>query len=342
MTCDSWQAAVMALSIGDAAKAIARYGSDVPSRLSWALRMIGFSGQAPYIVPKRLFQNPAAFVHFGIGGVDLDKRDSAFLEELRRKMLEADDVCVRDTTTKTMLDGAGVNCRLVPDSVVLIKELFADRIRIHGQRGEPTRVKKVFPQGYMAVQFNEEFGSDATLDAIAAQINKAALDLGLAIVLFRAGAAPWHDDMNVYARFAARLPAAIVRLFESLNIWNICALLAGCRVFCGTSLHARVIATAFCVPCVTITADPKRMTKQQAYRATWERAACGEVVGISGIATALQAAMEVPAVQIKNLSQTLAQKCREQFEKTKTLLEKNMQPHPYSPASPRSSAQAGG
>lgn len=46
-------------------------------------------------------------------------------------------------------------------------------------------------------------------------------------MLFQAGSAPWHDDPDCLARLARRLSAARVRVFRSLQLWDICALIAG-------------------------------------------------------------------------------------------------------------------
>jgi hypothetical protein len=89
------------------------------------------------------------------------------------------------------------------------------------------------------------------------------------VVLFRAGAAPWHDDLEPYGRLIRRL-AVPARIFESLHIWDICGLIAGARRFVGTSLHGRIVADAFAVPAVSLEQAPGAARKLRAWLDTWQ------------------------------------------------------------------------
>jgi hypothetical protein len=61
----------------------------------------------------------------------------------------------------------------------------------------------------------------ARLSAPAPRNQTARRSTGLGVVLFRAGAAPWHDGLAMPARIAARMPSAAVRLFRSpWNLWT--------------------------------------------------------------------------------------------------------------------------
>lgn len=88
---------------------------------------------------------------------------------------------------------------------------------------------------------------------------------GRGIVFFRAGAAPWHDDVDVYRRAAACLPGA--RVFQSLDIWDLCALIASSAAFAGSSLHGRIVADAFGVP--VLEGIVPTGEKVAAWRETW-------------------------------------------------------------------------
>ena len=73
-------------------------------------------------------------------------------------------------------------------------------------------------------------------------------ETGYGVAFFRAGAAPWHDDLACYRRVAARMRTAAVKIFTSLDIWDICALIAASRAYCGSSLHGRIVAMAYALP----------------------------------------------------------------------------------------------
>jgi polysaccharide pyruvyl transferase WcaK-like protein len=190
-------------------------------------------------------------------------------QEALTRLQESDGPSVRDRVTQAVLTEAGITAALVPDPAVLTAALFGPRIAHHAAAGEPLRVRERFPQGYVAVQFAAEFGDDATLKALARQLDRIATDSGLGITLFRAGAAPWHDDLAVYRRLISHLQCRQTWLFQSLDLWDLCALLAHARLYLGSSLHGRIIAACYGVPGVTIarTGPPG---KQAAYLATWD------------------------------------------------------------------------
>src|SRR5690606_2912129 len=98
--------------------------------------------------------------------------------------------------------------------------------------------------------------------------------------------------VEVLRRAAARMRSASVRVFESLDIWDICALIAGSRGYCGSSLHGRIVAMAFGLPRVNLrhpVAAPAA-SKMLAYARTWEPEDLPTVVAIDEIASALREA----------------------------------------------------
>ena len=271
LTCDAWEAAVMLLPPEEAGGVIGHLDG-TPQRFAWARRYLGVEGRVPYCLPKSLFRHPGRFVFNGVGGVDLDRRDPVLREEVLAKLAAADEVGVRDRTTLGMLTRAGIAAQLVPDPVARVAELFGDRIRDRARKGEPAETGRAFPQGYIALQFSADFGDDATLAAIAAQLDRVIEASGLGVAFFRAGAAPWHDDPACYRAVAERMLSPNARLFESLDIWDICALIADARVFCGSSLHGRIVAAAFGVPAVSFmrqSSNGQGPGKVAAYGATW-------------------------------------------------------------------------
>jgi len=210
--------------------------------------------QAPYVVAGHELP-PGSQVEFrAVGGVELADRDAAFRDEVAAALREAHSLSVRDRTTQALLAAAGVDATLVPDPVTRIDKLFGARIRARIQRSD----------SYLAVQFAAECGDDATLAAFARGLER----IGLPVVLFRAGAAPWHDALEPYRRLAAR-SALPMQLFEALDVWDICALIAGSRGYIGTSLHGRLVAESFAVPALSLERKAGAAKKLRAYLATW-------------------------------------------------------------------------
>jgi len=216
---------------------------------------------------------------------------------------------VRDVVTRDFLASEGIAAALVPDSAVLTAELFGRVIRRHGRQGVLARLQRAHPDGYVALQFSADFGDDVTLDALAAQLGPHLSQRRLGLVLFRAGAAPWHDDLAVYRRLAKRLTDQQVQLFAGRHIWDLAALLAGARLFCGSSLHGRIVATAFGIPGVSLVLDPLHLSKQLAYLQTWQPG-YERLVGPAGLGRELEAALESKPIE-PALSQRLVAQAQE-------------------------------
>lgn len=267
LTCDAWEAAVMLLPAEEAPGVISQYDGR-PERFDWARQFLGMEDRAPYCLGKSQSPQHGEVIFNGVGGVDLDRRNAAQREEVLAKLRGADWIGVRDKLTFAQLAAAGIDARLMPDPAVLTADLFGERIRERGEAGEVADVRAAFPQGYLAVQFAASLGDDVTLARIAEGLAREATGRG--IVFFRAGAAPWHDDIEVYRRAAVvfrGVDAAPTRVFESLDVWDICALIASGAGFAGSSLHGRIVAEAFGVPVVDGIVPVG--AKVAAYRDTW-------------------------------------------------------------------------
>lgn len=264
LTCDLYQAAVMLQTAADAATAIARFDRDPASGLAWARHTLGLEQGMAYLAPKALFPRPGRFEYRAVGGVELERLTEAQRREIRARLEEADAVSVRDTATLDVLRGWGIRAGLEPDPASRVPALFGETIACHAVRGEPARVSRDFPEGYLALQFAAEHGDDDSLRLLTACLDSSGPGMG--VVMFRAGAAPWHDDLAVYTRLARLMPGHRIHVFESLDVWDICALIAGARACCCGSLHAWVLAKALGVATPPF---PFLSRKLAAYQATW-------------------------------------------------------------------------
>lgn len=293
LTCDAWEAAVMLSRTEDAQACIARYGARDDDRRAWARSTLGTDALAPYLIGNETFAQAASIGCNAIGGVTLGSRDAPFRAEVLTKLRGVDHLSVRDALTQSVLQAAGIAARLIPDPVSVIAELFDARIRARARYGSMASSQRAFPRGYLAVQFSADFGDDATLARLAHQLDVIAVSSGLGIALFRAGAAPWHDDIAVYRQLVARMSHRQVTIVESLDIWDICALIANSAGFAGSSLHGRIVAMAYALPRVNVLhPDNAAQTgKQAAYAETWEIEAMPRAVGIDELALAMRDAL---------------------------------------------------
>jgi hypothetical protein len=279
--------------------------------------MLGMPFRAPYCLPRSFIPGTGKVIYNAVGGVSLDERDAAMQREVVAALNGADIVGVRDSRTEAHLRAAGIETLLLPDSAVMTASLFGDLIRERATQGEVGDLAKAFTNGFIAVQFSADFDDDATLNIIAQQLDELASTSGMGIAFFRAGAAPWHDDIECLHRTASRMQAKPVKVFTSLDLWDICALLARSRGYVGSSLHARIIAMAFALPRVNLvrSAEEGRMTKQEAFAVTWEEPGMSRTIGVSGMACRMMDALEVDHGRLQRKATELASTYQHAFPK---------------------------
>jgi len=316
LTCSAWEAAVM-LQQPEEAAAMARFAGHAGGandRERWAHEQLGLPDRAPYVLSRSLFPRAERIIVHAAGGVDLDALDASTRDEVFAKLRDADRVSVRDKQTLAHLATAGITATLIPDPAVMTAELFGTAIATYAAQGEVAQVARAFPEGYVAVQFSAEFGDDSTLDVIAHALDDAAAAHGLGIVFFRAGAAPWHDDLACYARTAARMRSR-TEIFQSLHLLDICALIACSRAYAGSSLHGRIVASAFALPRVNLRqpGHGPRQTKQEAFAAAWDMDDMPRSVETPEIARSLRDALAVEAGRMQDHAKALVAAYRAGF-----------------------------
>lgn len=322
LTCDAWEAAVMLASAEQLEATIGEYPAWSQQPIEWAQRHLGLPTRAPYVLSRAQCPRIRKFVFNAVGGVDLGQLDPMMYAEVIASLRQADDIAVRDAFTQYRLNAAGIATRLLPDPAVMVAELFDDLIRDRAD-GEPvSAIRDAYPNGYIAVQFSADFGDDRTLEEIAAQLDVAAAQHSLGIAFFYAGIAPWHDSLEVYERTRQFMRTPSACIMTSANIWDICALIASSRAYCGSSLHGRIVASAFALPRINFR-HPARLTaksKHTEFASTWEDPHIPDEVSISQIVRGIDEALEVDPIKLEGIASTLASEYRARFEPVLALL----------------------
>jgi hypothetical protein len=156
----------------EAARIIVRYDGKPDEGMAWATSHLGIDREAAYIVPKCQFKRPGSFAYNAVGGVDLPLLPQSMQAEVADGLREADYVSVRDAATQRALASLGIQAALAPNPAVLVAELFGERIVAHSERNDVTQASGVFQAGYIAFQCSADFADDATLDALAEQLDQ--------------------------------------------------------------------------------------------------------------------------------------------------------------------------
>lgn len=297
LTCTAWQAAVMLLDPAAATEAIARYDTDPDAGAAWAARQLGTTRAMPYVVGRDALAPGGKLIFNAVGGVEWNALSSGQRDDVKAALRQADWLSVRDHVTQAALRAEGIEAPLCPDPAVMVAECFGETIRRQQEQGDAKAMRDAFPQGYLACQFSADFADDASLDALARGLSGVAAATGLGLVLFRAGAAPWHDDAALYEKLQRRLPTGTAQLFPSLHLWDICALIAASRGTVGSSLHGRIVALAYGLPRVSLVPPQQggRPDKRTAFAETWEPDTVPRGVALDRIEAAVLQALAVPA-----------------------------------------------
>lgn len=321
LDCTAWEAAVMLLSPERAAEIVAALDRDPAARAAWAQRELGCEALAPYVVGKARFPGLRCVVFNAVGGVALGTAEAALQREVAAALTDAAALSVRDEASREALAAFGVVAELSPDPAVLVARCCARPIARHARQSALSELAVRFPQGYLALQFSADFGDDASLDRLAAALADFLRERGLGIVLFRAGAAPWHDDADVYRRLVARLPPGACLLFASLHLWDICALLVGARMYVGSSLHGRIVATAFGRPRLSLVAPGRTASRKlEAYLSSWEIPGLPTCAALDALAPALAAAAAADPAALRAWAARLEQDFLARFARLRAAL----------------------
>jgi hypothetical protein len=297
LTCTAWQAAVMLREPAEAARIIARYDADPAAAGEWAARQLGTLRSMPYVVGRDALAPGGTLVFNAVGGVEWALLPAAQRTEVMAALRSADWLSVRDHITQAALRTEGIDAPLCPDPAVMVAECFGEPIGKRRSRGAPKAVREAFPQGYLACQFSANFADDASLDALAQGLARVTAATGFGLALFRAGAAPWHDDPALYDKLLRRVPPGTARLFPSLHVWDLCALIAASRGVVASSLHGRILALAHGLPRVSLALPQQgdHPGKVAAFAETWEPDEIPRGVATSQVESALLQALAVPA-----------------------------------------------
>ena len=215
-----------------------------------------------------------------VGGNEISRKKPLIHAAIKRNLKDSTYVSVRDRETSAELEKLGVEHRLVPDSAVLISDIFP-------QQPDPAE------PGHIVFHISEHH-SRRRIEAIAEQLSDLSERTGLKIALLTIGKAPGHSDDAPLDKLQSLLGERAYRV-DSGHIQDIIRCIATSRLYCGTSLHGAITALTYAVPQIALL--PRRVIKLSSFLETWApRPSCGfaEIEQISQTASALLASFGEP------------------------------------------------
>ncbi|MHB0765030.1 polysaccharide pyruvyl transferase family protein [Stutzerimonas sp. NM35] len=208
-----------------------------------------------------------------VGGNEISRKKPLIHAAIERNLKDCTYVSVRDRETSAELDKLGVEHNLVPDSAVLISDIFP-------QQPEPSE------PGHIVFHISDHHAK-RRIEAIARQLTELSASTGLKIALLTIGKAPGHSDDEPLDKLQGLLGERAYRV-NSGHIQDIIRCIATSRLYCGTSLHGAITALTYAVPQIALL--PRRVVKLSSFLETWvPQQSCGfaEIEQISQTASAL-------------------------------------------------------
>lgn len=213
----------------------------------------------PFTIGKSEVQNLKGVFYNAVGGGGL-VYNKEFKREFYRALLEDSQyISVRDQNTSDYLDSIGITHTLVPDSVIIISNIFNESI-LYNRVNE--KIKKqaenseyIFFQIRYSIWQKEKHEVIAQLRLLLAQYK---------ICLCPIGTALGHSDDLSISEIIHTLHSQNIIKIESPTIWDIMWLIKHSKLYIGTSLHGIITSMSYNVPYIS-----HSQLKIKTYLETW-------------------------------------------------------------------------
>ena len=236
-----------------------------------------------------------------VGGNEISRKNPLIHAAIERNLKDCSYISVRDMETSSELDKLGIEHNLVPDSAILISDMFP-------QEPAPSE------PGHIVFHVSDHHAK-RRVEAIAQQLTELSMTTGLKIALLTIGKAPGHSDDEPLDKLQSLLGEHAYRV-DSGNIEDIIRCIATSKLYCGTSLHGAITALAYAVPQIALL--PKRVVKLSSFLETWApKQSCGfaEVGEISRTAAALITSFGEPQqAELRTVVEAMKNRVRNNLE----------------------------
>ncbi|WBL24870.1 polysaccharide pyruvyl transferase family protein [Zunongwangia sp. HGR-M22] len=207
---------------------------------------------------NELNNNNVCIIYNSVGGVFSNSRLISKRKLFARNISSANYLSVRDARVKESLLTERIKSKLVPDSALIISDLFSieevcDRISFN-----PEHFKD-----YIFLQVGKPY-TPKDKEKFYKSFVELSEDLNTKILLCPIGLAPRHEDD--YFLKEMQLYSDQFIFFYPKNVYDIMYLIGNSKIYVGTSLHGLITAQSFSVPFVPIN---NKIKKLKEYCNTW-------------------------------------------------------------------------
>ncbi|MFT6989969.1 MAG: hypothetical protein ACJASL_001946 [Paraglaciecola sp.] len=219
------------------------------TKLIWGNGALSF----PFMPSNKHLLNHFKLAYHAVGGGV--PRQVELRNEVAPSIKQAKYVSVRETDTQRVIkNNFGVTATLVPDSVMVLSDLYP----------KSSLSREGLPEKYACVQFGF-FKSKGKHQMILNQLTRIHKEHGLTIGLLSIGQCPGHDDVKMveWIKENANFPVCVL---PCDTIDEITCALAHAKIYIGTSLHGVIVSMSYGNPFVSVN---KLVKKVDTYTKTW-------------------------------------------------------------------------
>lgn len=197
----------------------------------------------PYAVVKGEYKNIDRIFYNSIGGAWLNA--SSLSSKRIERLKSVDYISVRDSNALSVLTSLGVNAVLVPDSALLMSDVFSiDSLK---EKSSDEVLEFIGSKTYCVFQVNKIEG-EKHFNEICSELCLIHDKFGFDIALCAIGYAPGHDDVEILKHIHDVIDRPYIKLFVNQNIWEIMLLISNSKYYLGTSLHGVITSMSYKIP----------------------------------------------------------------------------------------------
>ena len=200
----------------------------------------------PYILSRVNLNSKVYYSCVGGSGFN-SKKNQDHIGRVAAEIKQTDGISVRDLSVQQLLAKNGVEARLVPDSALVMSDIFPlEGLETREWKKNLRKTPGFSSTNYIVFQGAKSFIS-AKLEDISEQLFTISKTTGLSILLLPIGRATGHEDQVALERLykllgSMGIPSAIQ---DSAHVLDIMASIALSKSYIGTSLHGAITAYSF-------------------------------------------------------------------------------------------------
>jgi polysaccharide pyruvyl transferase WcaK-like protein len=237
--------------------------------LSWRAGKLAYVPDLTKLLGEK--EHMVDFALNSVGGSNLEPGSPSLIESLKT-VQQTKYTSVRDTVTHTLLceeDLGQSSVELNPDIVSTVQTCCA--LEVEEAFTKAVSLNPWLTEPYLLFQCKDNFIKNNGLELVAKAIATTAQSLNLSVVFQPAGIASGHDSFEMLdelGQLAQKHAGGGLRIHTQYDrdVWTQVGVIANAACFVGTSLHGRIVATAYATPRVGLENE-----KVNIYAATWER-----------------------------------------------------------------------